>query len=502
MVCCCSRRFLSSRAVPQHKLRALLCSCGLQDIVEAYGDNFAREVASRPQYQLFIPLFTPYFTIEGHHLTMLGDTLIDDFLSQTMLRYAVHAGLVLTTNATRQLNAVLHNHFTLRLFAKELHFDELAVPLSLEAFAADDDEGSETGNRLAFLEPKHVGLREHDVAGTSFHVTPLRSGQSPLGWMFSHFIGALQQAFGAAVVPRVLSRVYGDVDVNLPGGAAALLLRTLQHFPAGNVTEAVVAAQGLPLRFVTKTRVLPDEAMAEEAHVDNTVSAGMRRTAEEEVVCSGFGVHDATLDAITLDGLASNFNELVSLASGPGGIDAVNTWRQRAQREIQEGQKTLRDVIQGERDDGTEDYGWLQPREQERYRRGAAFYNAVNFSAVATYFADAYGPPQPVNGQRVTRLKFMNAVRDPLFYDTRSDMRNGVPFSTDGEPLAQYLDRFNRPHRRLFEVALVVGSGEGRTAGRAIATRYTVARESACLAYLGAVLHDLHTMKESNSTAV
>ncbi|RNF20909.1 uncharacterized protein Tco025E_03614 [Trypanosoma conorhini] len=495
MVCRRSRLFFSPHAVPPHKLQALLRSCGLQDIVEAHGDNFARAVAARPRYQLFAPLFTPYFTVESHHLTMLGDTLIDDFLSQAMLRYAVHAGLVLTMNATRQLNAVLHNHFTLRLFAKELHFDELAVPLSLEGCAADD-AGGEAGNRLAFLEPQHVGLREHDVAGTSFQFTPLRAGQSPLGWMFSHFIGALQQAFGGAVVPRVLSRVYGDVDVNLPGGAAALLLRTLQHFPAGNVTEAVLAAQGLPLRFVTKTRALPDEAATEGPEA----AAGTRRTAEEAVVCSGFGVQDAARDAVTLDGLATNPNALASLAAGPGGLDAVNTWRERAQRELQEGRGALRDAVRDEHDD--DDDGWLQPQERERYRRGAAFYNAVDFTAAATYFADAYGLPQPVNGQRVARVKFKNAVRDPLFYDTRSDMRNGVPFSTDGEPLAQYLDRFNRPHRRLFEVALVVGGGEGRTAGRAIATRYTVARESACRAYLGAVLHDLQTMRERNSTAV
>ncbi|ESS64610.1 hypothetical protein TCDM_07298 [Trypanosoma cruzi Dm28c] len=491
-----SRLSLLSRAVPPSKLQALFLRCGLRDIVEAHGDNFAREAAMRSKYQLFSPLFTPYFTIESHHLTMLGDTIIDDFLSQAMLRYAIHAGLVLTTNATRQLNAVLHNHFTLRLFAKELHFDELAVPLNLDSLLADDG-GKTTGDRLAFLEPQHVGLREHDVAGTSFQVTPLRAGQSPLGWMFSHFIGALQQTLGSDVVRRVLSHTYGDVEVNLPSGAEALLLRTLQHFPAGNVTEAVLAAQGLPLRFVTKTRVLSDEA-TREGEEDGDEVAG-KKSVEEAVFCSGFGVQDATRDAMTIDGIAANPGVLASLAAGPGGIDAINTWRQRAQRELQEGRGLLRDAIRDEHDD---DDGWLHPQERERYRRGAAFYNAVDFTAVANYFADLYGTPQPVNAQRVTRLKFRNSVRDPLFYDTRSDMRNGVPFSTDGEPLAQYLDRFNRPHRRLFEVSLVVGSGEGRTAGRAIATRYTVARESACRAYLGAVLHDLHTMKERNSTAV
>ncbi|KEG05313.1 hypothetical protein DQ04_23691000, partial [Trypanosoma grayi] len=250
----CTRLRLSPRAfVPAAKLRTLLCSCGLQEVVTAHGDDFAAEVATRTAYQQFAPLFTPYFTLESQHLTMLGDTAIDEFLSRAILDYAMHAGLVLTVNATKQLNAVMHNHYALRLFAKELRFDELVVPLSMSNASGDGPAAEAAG--LDFLEPQHVGLSGHDVAGTSFHDAPLRAGQSPLGWMFSHFVGAVQQVFGRDAARLLLSHTYGGLDANLPGCAAALLLRTLQHFPAANVTEAVLAAQGLPLRFVAKTRV-------------------------------------------------------------------------------------------------------------------------------------------------------------------------------------------------------------------------------------------------------
>ncbi|ORC91113.1 uncharacterized protein TM35_000061180, partial [Trypanosoma theileri] len=121
----------ASSSIPAEKLELLLQRCGLHSIIDAHGgsDNFARIVHSHTEYQLFAPLFTPYFTISHHQLTMLGDTIMDDFLTRAIMDYAIHMGLVLTVNATRQLKAVLHNHFTLRLFAKELHFDELVVPL-------------------------------------------------------------------------------------------------------------------------------------------------------------------------------------------------------------------------------------------------------------------------------------------------------------------------------------------------------------------------------------
>nr|CCC90713.1 unnamed protein product [Trypanosoma congolense IL3000] len=221
------------------------------------------------------------------------------------------------------------------------------------------------------------------------------------------------------------------------------------------------------------------------------------------VVCSGFGLGDPERSAVTLEKLVGEMNSVqsvkegmdvfLSLAAGPGGFDAIDAWKQRVGREEQwlkaAGVVDSSDACSG---GGVED-GWLKAEEWESCKRGAAFRNSVDFTAAANYFADSYGQRQPINGQKIARLKFQKTVRDPLFFDKQSDMRNGVPFSTDGEPLSNYIDRLNRPHARLFEVSLVV---EGNTAGRAIGWRYTKARESACKAFLGAVLHDLRTMRE------
>nr|CCC48148.1 conserved hypothetical protein [Trypanosoma vivax Y486] len=512
--------------VPVQKLHDLLVECGLGDIVKERASVLQDPVALQP----FAPLFTPYFTIENQHLTTRGDIIIDEFLSNVVLKYTLHAGLILTVNACKQLNAVLHNHFTLRLFAKELHFDELTVPLNTGDMGNFDPhkEGVMVGEKedaceLSFLEAKHVGLSRHDVAGTSFQITPLRCGQSTLGWIFSHFVGAVHRGFGQKATQRLLLKVYGDdLDVRLPSAAASLLLRTVQHFPPGNVAEAILAAQGLQAQFVGKTRVVPGEQCREDPLVavnseNSKNEAGeMKHTTEMRgaVICSGFGVQDATRDALTLDELANGMNTerrmklFSSLAAGPGGFDSVGTWRKRAQRELALFEQPPT-VACGADNGGAigahgnasvsigKNGGWLQSEEWKRCKRGPAFYNSVDFSTISTYFADTYGTPHPVNGQKIARNRFRDAVRDPAFYDKESDMRNGVPFSADGEPLANYLDRLARPHARLFEVSLLVG---GRAAGRAVAWRYTTARESACQAYLGAVLHDLQTMKERSSS--
>nr|CCC90714.1 unnamed protein product [Trypanosoma congolense IL3000] len=115
-------------AVPVDRLYDLFMRCGLGSIVKRNAVQLRSPVA----LQAFMPLFTTNFTIESQHLTTLGDIVIDEFLSGEVLQYAMHTGLVLTANACKQLNAVLHNHYALRLFAKELCFDELAVPLGFE----------------------------------------------------------------------------------------------------------------------------------------------------------------------------------------------------------------------------------------------------------------------------------------------------------------------------------------------------------------------------------
>ncbi|CBH11422.1 hypothetical protein, conserved [Trypanosoma brucei gambiense DAL972] len=514
MFCCFWGLLLAPRrvAVPVDRLRELFLRCGLRNVVE----NNAAQFGDRAMLQAFMPLFTPHFTIENHHFTMLGDIAIDDFLSTEVLQYAMHAGLVLTANACKQLNAVLHNHFTLRLFAKDLHFDELAVPLGVNDLARDQDDESVGAAKLEFLTAKHVGLRGRDTLGTSFHMTPLRCGQSPLGWVFSHFVGAVHHHLGRDATRELLLHVYGNrLNTGLPNAATRLLLRTLQHFPPMNVAEAILAAQGLQAQFVSRTRSLsagcctPRDVGSDSnsngqggggSCNDDDVYVKDGSAANGDVVlCSGFGISNPATDTLTIDELVERGNEgntsgnvkdiLSSIAAGPRGLDAVDMWKQRVERE----KKFLQTAGVDDHGGVNDGSGWLPSDEWEQCKRGAASRNSVDFSTVANYFADSYGQKQPVNGQKIARLKFKDPVRDPVFYDTQSDMRNGVPLSTDGEPVSSYLDGLNQPHARLFEVSLVVG---GRTAGRAISWRYTSARESACKAFLGAVLHDLQLMRE------
>lgn len=467
------------------------------------------ELQNHPRFDVFRPLFTPFFDFHQHQLTTLGDVVIDDYLSQAFLVYSCHRGITLTVNATRQLNAVLHNHYTLRHFACQLGFEELAVPLSGSPTV---HEGKPSGASLSldFLEAQRVQISPHDVAGTSFQFTPLAAGQSSMGHRFSHFIGAVHQCFGADVALQLLARVYGIEDVeNVPRLASDLLLRVLESVAPTNVCEALLAAQGLPVRFIGVTRMLPATASEgkeeEPPSTKSSTAAGAPSgspwtSSEASVIAakairsdlhpfliSGFGAAASAADDLTIDALLSKPEVRQSLAEGPGYDDMVDKWRSRS--------AALADLqVEPSPVEAIED-GWLKEEEHRQYQHGPAFAMKAPFSLVSSS-ADTYGLSDPVDGKTIARKKFKKAVRDPLFYDKQSDLRNGIPFSTDGEPLSSFLDRLNHPHGRLFEVTMVVGSSEGKVAGRSIASRYTVARESACKAYLGGVLNDLHRLQQ------
>lgn len=465
------------------------------------------QFAADPCFFSFHPLFTPYFDFHNQQLTTLGDTVIDDYLSDVTLAYCAHMGIVMTVNSARQFNSVFHNHFALQLFASQLGFASLAIPV--EAPDAESMRPAAMHAALDYLKPHRVGVSHRDTAGTSFHMTPLSCGQSPLGWKLSHFVGAVHQTFGPEAARTTLESVYNlSNQGNLPGSAATLLLNLIERYPTASVAEAVLAAQGIPVRFVGKTRIVSgfdsDGSQANpetgaphsDGADDGTASAGQEGAEESPesrglLVLSGFGQDRGQVGSsspsagVTLDSLASFPEARASLASGPGLVNYKERWETR----------TAKLVIQGLEPSlpaGMSD-GWLSPAEQRASRDGPAFAHSVDF-ALHQSFADAYGPEQPVDGKVVTRRRFKKRVRDPLFYDRLSDMRNGVPLNTDGEPLHNFLDSFHRPHQRLFEVEMLAGNGDGRLVGRAIASRYTVARDSACKAYLGGLLSDLATM--------
>lgn len=437
----------------------------------------------------FAPLFTTHFDAHQHQLTTLGDAIIDAYLSQAVLRYCARRGTTLTTNAAGELNAVLHNHFTLRLFAKELQFEAMAM-------TRGDASASDPAAQLGFLEAERHTVRKQDVVGTSYQVGLLPSAQSPLGWKFSQFVGAVHQTLGADSATQALERVYQlQGEPNVPHRASSLLLRVLEHFPALNVAEALLAAQGLSVHYTARSRLIPDAAVprAQDSESPSPSPTAHRMQGETDsqgagdadalAIVSGFRPGTDGAADITLDSLETQSPDAQGLAAGPGLIDAVDMWRRRT-----------RDLVERGLEPATTDAaasGWLTAEEQAAYRRGPAFAAWVDVAATPC-FADVYGAPQPVDGRVVRRTRFKKPVRDPRFFDTMSDARNGVPFDTNGEPVAAYLDAFAKPHQRLFEVTMHSGAGgELRHVGRAIASRYTTARESACRAFLGGVLHDI-----------
>lgn len=469
---------------------SLLNRCGVTN--DTFLPKAYTELATSSRFKAFRPLFTPSFSFQDQQLTTYGDIIVDEYLSRVTLAYCAHIGIIMSVNTAKQLNAVFHNHFTMRLFAKELGFEQLMMP------TGDLDT---TGDALDFLEAQASGVQARDTAGTTFHITPLAAAQSPLGWKFSHFIGALQQTYGDETAHNALERIYGlEGTGHLGERASSLLLRILDHFPAPNVAEALLSAQGLSVRFVGKTRVLPEREPCAASTVTDVPKQSDERATDPSsdtedyssmLILRGFGYEPGNAKDISLDDLSSSPSLRSELALGPGAVDYLNRWKVRTNELVRQNiEPPLADSI---------DEGWLSVDEQQKFKWGAANSRCIDFS-LHHFYADDYGVPHPQDGTVISRPKFKKPVRDPLFYDKMSDMRHGIPFSTDGELLPVYLDRFSRAHERLFEVSMVTGVDTVRTVGKAIASRYTVARESACRAFLGAVLSDLSRLSARRTT--
>ncbi|KAG5494182.1 hypothetical protein GH5_02172 [Leishmania sp. Ghana 2012 LV757] len=462
---------------------------------------------------VFSPLFTTQFDAHQHQLTTLGDAIVDRYLSSAILKYCSRRGITFTINSANELNAVLHNHFTLRLFAKDLHFE--AMGMIREEGDADSSDPSVTP--LHFLEADNPLVRRQDVAGTSYQVALLPCGQSSLGWKFSQFVGAVHQSLGPDAATRVLEHVYQLQDEpNVPQRASKLLLRTLEHFPALNVAEAILAVQGLSVHYTARSRVLPGDSqesttsvhaaeppsskkvsVTDDADLDDSPVGNLGELAVVAGFCSlRAGTRDITLESLTGSSLRSS-----NLVRGPGLIDSVDMWRRRTHELVTRQLEPAHGVAASLNSSQGSAAGWLSAQERSAYQRGPAFASWVDVASTPS-FADIYGPSPPVDGHVVRRTKFKRQVRDPRFYDKMSDARNGVPFDTNGEPLVAYLDGFAKPHQRLFEVTMQAGAaGEMRLVGRAISSRYTTARESACRAFVGGVLHDILTLGGSPDAA-
>lgn len=446
---------------------------------------------SHSKFRVFSPLFTPSFDFHNHHLTTLGDCLVDEFLSSTLMQFSFNGDM--SVNAAKQWNAVFHNHFSMRLFASELHFSELAIPLSSRYRVEGEEDDDPSNNQAAAmascldaLEARSSGPSRRDLAGTSFMVGPLPGGQSPLGWKFSHFIGAVHTVFGRAAALTAVGTFLNEwLATSDPFKAASnFLLHLLNYFPAANVSEALLAAQGYTLKYVGKSRLLPNPSAGSTAGFTDSPS-GKATPPYGAVSVSGFGT---SRDGDAVEGLAVTSTEEGSGRSPTVFSDDsvmnpadVGKWVERSAR--QQGEPTAFHSA-----NPTD--GWLSRADKEAAQLGPFFADAVVVPAAGS-FADLYGTPGATNDAVVSQVKFRKPPRDPLFYDHQSSRKAGLPFDSEGaESSEEFFVQLQRPHSRLFEVEMRVGDQE-TIVGKAVAWKYSVARDTAAKAFLSAVLHDL-----------
>lgn len=540
----------------------------------------AAEMRDRRRYHIFSPLFTPSFDFYQQHLTALGDSCIDSYLSSALMKYSLRTNLVMSVNNARQWSSVFHHHLALRLLANELQFTELAIPVSQDFHVASttadrNQEGNTENDKqkinqekispcvehmrqcIAQLQPPLVGPSRRDVAGTSFSSgRVLPCGQSPLGWKLSHFIGAVHLVFGPDAVRRTLSTIYDlDRTGNVMESAAQFLLRLLKVYPALSIVESLLAAQGLSVRYVGKSRLIPGNTEREigmnplcsdDTYNHASSSLGILSLGGFGVI-SNAGRHAGNIAAAKTVNDAVTPRSYVEQLSNPEGIPAptatehsgdnptvsgivgaspgiasevsssssssvleepdqlhlISEWRRRSALVLRQnhsnelrGKKALAPSLNSNHLVSLANplKGWLSREEQWAAQSGPAFSNAVDVAAHHS-FADVYGVPNPVQGKVVARIKCKRQVRDPMFYDNLSDMRKGIPLDTEGMGSTEkLLHALQQPHRRLFEVTMLIMSSadaEPKEIGKVTAWRYSVGRDAASKAFLTGVIQDL-----------
>ncbi|EPY23086.1 hypothetical protein STCU_07874 [Strigomonas culicis] len=345
-----------------------------------------------------------------------------------------------------------------------------------------DELNTAAGGML--IQSSQPDVHHRDIAGTSFHSAPLSGAHSALGWKFSHFIGCLDQVYGTQQALAALDAMYRLSDAGSTAHRAqSLLLQCVEHFPSMNLAEALLAAQGMPVRYVTRTKEIPPSDGESPNDQWSKTSSSSEATGDSVVAITGFGTDpNMRRDSSTDQDMASP-NWLKEDAVKD--VAKANEWTAREAsltRSEQEGANGGYEASEG----------WLDFSEQQRHKKGPAHAHSTEFRFTQT-FTDSL-TLAPADRKVISKKKFKAPIRDPLFYDKRSDLRNGVPLDAGGKSLGAYLDDVSK-RRHLFEVSMFVGSGSGTLAGKAISTRYTLARESAARAYLGAVLQDLTLLK-------
>ncbi|CUG92340.1 Hypothetical protein, putative [Bodo saltans] len=532
----CRTLFFRAALRPQLRLDRLAVMLKDQQVPNAPWDSRPVHTLPPTLQALFAPLFASNsFVFENHQLTMLGDTLVDKYLSEVLLDYFLDMGIVVTTNTAKLVNSVFHNHFSMRRLAEDIGLMNLSTPPEPHVTAAGIAD-------LSFLEAAEAGPSPSDVAGTSFDVSLLTCGQSSLGWKFSHFIGALHRCYGDDAVTLLLDSLFGlKSSSNLVGKSTEWLYELVKRFSSMHVAEALLAAQGISAEFVGSSEYVgpedvsespntgqegkdssnaefseeTDDGASESPNVGNAVGEVRHSGPQKpETSIRGFQITTTGPDGSLLSVAPSHdtAQSLKTPLAGPDFINALEIWRNQA---LQHGEVSSLNELAT-----TVSNGWLSPEEHASEKRGAAYRGFVDFSTVAL-FADVAGVAHPISGKRVFRVNFKNQIRDKPFFDKLSEFRDGLPVDTfrvnfknqirdkpffdklsefrDGLPVdtngmsvPEYLKSINSSHRRVFDVALVVDGT--KVLGRATSSTYSEGRVAVSQAYLMRTLRDLSVL--------
>jgi hypothetical protein len=113
--------------------------------------------------------------------------------------------------------------------------------------------------------------------------------------------------------------------------------------------------------------------------------------------------------------------------------------------------------------------------------------------------------PQPAQGKRLYRRE-RPPVSDPAFFDRNSNMRNGVPFDTNGLKIEEYVAQMVQQRERRFEVTMSVGHASSAAAGdpvvlaRVVTPSYTEGRVAASRVYLHRLVKDIEAVAMNTAT--
>lgn len=214
------------------------------------------------------PLTVPptEFCFERTQYIALGDAIIHRAISKEVCGFFLRrsnnnlANFTATHNTVQHICACFHNALSVRLVAESLPF---------AAVASDEESNSSkisTGGTImdifaAARTPKRGPMANRDRLGTSFEWHPHRFAQCDLSPRLSHFFGCLHLFCSAngeeGVALEAARRAFFNLDSehgsNVPFEAAKLLATLCDRYAPANVVQAVLAAQGLRVDFISRS---------------------------------------------------------------------------------------------------------------------------------------------------------------------------------------------------------------------------------------------------------